>query len=181
MPAFGLWRTVDNDSTVSCLTSGDLVLLALIWASSSSFLISNFCCWIWSARSQRSSLCLPRFVGAGGLLRSLACGVLSWLTAVVPGWTCFACSGFPTALSKGMSNWKREGNAGDFFDLHPAAEAIGKLESSIKDDEKQLNWHKSERMKEMIKEHEGRQRHVTRKGPEGGLIIEFLGGFRSIS
>ena len=126
LPAFGLWRTVNND----------LVLPALISASSSSFLASNLFCSIWSSRSQRSSLCLLRFVGAGGSLRGLALGVWSWLTAVAPGWTCFACSGFPIALSKGMSNWKPEGNAGGFFDLLPAAEAIGKLERSIKDDEK---------------------------------------------
>lgn len=121
LPAFGFWRTVDNEGTYSGLTSGDVVL-ALIWASSLSFLISNFCCSIWSARSRRSAICLPRFVGAGGSLKGLVRGVSSWLTAVAARSNCSACLTFPTARSKGISHWKPEGRTSGFFDLHPAAE-----------------------------------------------------------
>ena len=114
--------------------SGD-VLLALIWASSSSFSISSFYCSIWSARSQRSVLCLPGFVGAGGSLRGPAHGVSSWLTAVTSGSTCVSCSAFPAVRSKGISIWKSAGKAGGFFDLFPATDTIGKLKRSIKGDE----------------------------------------------
>ena len=66
--------------------------------------------------------------GTGRLAeRSFVRGVSSWLTGIASGWTCSTCSAVPTARSKGMLNWKPKGKAGGFFDLLPAAEAIGKL------------------------------------------------------